>query len=170
MVGSVLEWTADVVVPYPGFVEKNRPPGSGGMMITVIGASGQVQQDPVFMPGHSTVRGGSFSTMSGLCRCASRLDSPGNARRPDVGFRCVYAPDLGYQGRDLLNSGRTEEAIPVLEKAMVVSPHHAGILFNAATAYQLVGNKTRAIELWETLLRIWPDDHDARERLELCRG
>jgi tetratricopeptide (TPR) repeat protein len=122
------------------------------------------------MPNHSVVRGGSFGTVAGLCRCASRLDSPGDAQRADVGFRCVYGPDLGEIGRQLLNNQQTEEAISVLERAMIVSPHHAGILFNAATAHQIAGNTTRAIELWEALLRIWPEDHDARERLEICRG
>ncbi len=170
MVGSVLEWTADVVVPYPGFVDQKRPANESGMEIIVIGSSGSQQTNPVFMPSHSTVRGGSFTTVTGLCRCASRLDAPGDAKRPDLGFRCVYAPDLGDIGMALLNSRQTEKAIPVLEKAMLVSPHHAGILFNAATAHQILRNKTRAIELWQTLLQIWPNDIDARERLAVCRS
>src|SRR4030042_7015693 len=93
VVGNVMEWTWDQNVPYPGFKDKHRKPGAGGMTVTIISGGGQVTENPVFVPTESTVRGGSYQTVTGLCRCASRLNTSQKMAAPWLGFRCVYSPD-----------------------------------------------------------------------------
>jgi formylglycine-generating enzyme required for sulfatase activity len=169
MVGNVMEWTWDQNVPYPGFVDKHRKPGGGGMFVTVIGAGGQVMENPVFMPTNATVRGGSYQTVAGLCRCASRLNAEQTMRAPWLGFRCVYSPDPSEQATRHLESGELEKAIEVFAVALAMSPTHPSVSFNAAVAYRRAGRFDEAIQVWERLLKSWPDDSDARVQMQRCQ-
>jgi len=169
MVGNVSEWTWDQNVPYPGFVDKHREPGGGGMTVTVIGAEGQVVENPVFMPGNSTVRGGSFQTVAGLCRCASRLDSPQDMAASWLGFRCVYSPNPSDVGTQHLESGNLDEAIGQFDLALALSPTHPANSFNAAVAFRQAGRFDEAIEIWQRMLDSWPNDPDARAELQRCQ-
>jgi|GEM_PF-4506255 len=168
MIGNVREWTSDVITPYPGYAAENWSTDSGGLKLTRYDHYG-AKGNPVFWPNQSSVRGGGFETLRGYCRCSSRLPVPGDALLPYVGFRCVYAPDPNETGMQLLKKGRFNEAIRHFEKALQLSPVHAGILFNAAYCYQSAKQFKPAIELWEKLLESWPDDADASQMLQQCR-
>jgi formylglycine-generating enzyme required for sulfatase activity len=168
MVGNVHEWTKDVVTPYPGYTEEKWTDADSSITATHIGLDGTTT-NPAFLPNSSTVRGGSFGTVRGLCRCASRIELTGNAAMPDVGFRCVYAPDPDEIGKRLLERGDSQGALPHFEKALKLAPAHAGVLFNAAYCFQSAGQYKRAIELWQQLVDLWPNDQDAITLLRECR-
>ena len=169
MVGNVSEWTGDVLTPYPGYSEAEWWANGGAAVKLIRYDRAAVSTNPIFWPNTSTVRGGSFGTVRGLCRCASRIPVAGDATIPDVGFRCVYAPDPNAIGRELMQGEDTQEALRHFRKALELSPAHAGILFNAAYCYQRAEQYPRALELWKKLVEIWPDDQDARHMLEVCR-
>lgn len=168
MIGNVMEWTWDQNVAYPGFVNKQREPGGGGMTVTVIGAGGQVVENPVFMPSNSTVRGGSYQTIGGLCRCASRLNADQASEGPCLGFRCVYSPDPAEDAAQHLQAGNLEKAIDVFATVLSMSPTHPSVSFNAAVAYRRAGQFEQAIEIWKRVLDSWPDDYDARSEMQRC--
>jgi tetratricopeptide (TPR) repeat protein len=163
-----MEWTCDYSVPYPGFVSRHREPGAGGMKVTVIGG-GAVLRDPVFVPSHSTIRGGSYCAVAGLCRCASRLSESPAASLPWLGFRCVYSPDPAIQAEEQFASGDVKTAVNTFRVLVTMSPTHYDVAFNAAHVFRLAGLFDEAIEIWQRLLRSWPDDADAQVELDRCR-
>lgn len=169
MVGNVMEWTWDQNVPYPGFVDKHREPGAGGMTVTVIGGGGQILRNPVFVPAHSVVRGGSYQTVAGLCRCASRLNAAQTMAASSIGFRCVYSIDPDVGARKMMESGSLQAAVEGYRAALAVSPTHPSVSFNAGVAFRYAGLFDEAAEVWQRLLESWPDDGDARAELDRCR-
>jgi formylglycine-generating enzyme required for sulfatase activity len=168
MVGNVHEWTNDVLTPYPNYSVEKWSNENDAIQIRHFNANG-VSTNPVFLTNMSSVRGGSFDTVRGLCRCASRIEMAGDDRMPNVGFRCVYAQDPNQMGLPFFNSGETDKALRYFKKALILSPAHAGILYNAAYCFQSVGEYQRAIQLWQQLIDLWPNDRDAVEMLEQCK-
>jgi formylglycine-generating enzyme required for sulfatase activity/ankyrin repeat protein len=168
MVGNVHEWTRDVLTPYPGYTEEKWSNVKAAIHMTHFDNDG-ARTDPVFFPHFSSVRGGSFRTIGGLCRCASRIAVTGDAATPDLGFRCVYAPDPNETVISLMNQGDARGALPYVKKALNLSPAHAGILFNAAYCFQSAGEYQQALQLWQQLVDLWPNDQDAIRLLQECK-
>jgi len=64
--------------------------------------------------------------------------------------------ELYDQATAAFGLGRYEEAARKYEEAFSLQPDPV-LLYNAAQSYRLAGNKTRALELYRNLLRIYPD-------------
>jgi tetratricopeptide (TPR) repeat protein len=69
-------------------------------------------------------------------------------------------------GTALFALHRFGEAAVLFEKAFELRPDPV-LLYNAAQAHRLAGNKTRALELYESLLRLYPDAKRARSEIQM---
>jgi Flp pilus assembly protein TadD len=74
-------------------------------------------------------------------------------------FSYVYAVALHSAGRD-------REAKAVLEKARLQQPNDRELLFGLATLNRDAGNRDAALRFAQLLVRIHPDDKEARALLE----
>ena len=70
-------------------------------------------------------------------------------REPDV------IVDLGAV---LLSGGRATEALAEFERALTLAPRHKRASFNKGLALMELGRQESAAEVWEELLRHFPDD------------
>ena len=61
-----------------------------------------------------------------------------------------------WVGTILLNKGQHKEAIPYLEKALILNPEDHQALYNLSGAYHLVGHREKAIETLEKLIHDEP--------------
>lgn len=61
------------------------------------------------------------------------------------------------------NGARYAEALPYCTKAAEVAPENASLLKAKAAALELTGDKAGALEAWEALLALAPDDKDAKD-------
>jgi tetratricopeptide (TPR) repeat protein len=73
--------------------------------------------------------------------------------------------DLYDQATSAFGLGRYDEAAQKYEEAFSLQPDPV-LLYNAAQSYRLAGNKTRALELYRNLLRIYPDFVSAEKARE----
>jgi hypothetical protein len=71
-------------------------------------------------------------------------------------------------GNAILMEGNIEEAIPVFEQGVALSPNHVGVLFNLAVAYRLAGRFSDGKRICKKLLSINRMDGDAQGELEGC--
>jgi Flp pilus assembly protein TadD len=77
-------------------------------------------------------------------------------------FAYVYAVALHSAGHD-------RDAIAVLEKSRLRNPNDRELLFGLATIYRDAGNRDAALRFAQLLVRIHPDDKDARTLVESLR-
>ncbi len=88
----------------------------------------------------------------------------GGMARADEDAKTLY-----QRGTALFALHKYGDAAAAYEQAFVLRPD-AAILYNAAQAHRLAGNKPRAVELYESLLRLYPDQRvDRREIAERIR-
>jgi tetratricopeptide (TPR) repeat protein len=76
---------------------------------------------------------------------------PQRARADEEDAKAIFD-----RGAAMFALHRFDEAAALFEKAFSIKPD-AAILYNAAKAHRLAGNKARALELYESLLRIYGD-------------
>ncbi len=79
-------------------------------------------------------------------------------------------PDPTYAnvGAELLRSGQTEKAIPLLERAITTAPDHEPAYFALGVALDQIGHKDRALEQFKIAVDIAPDDFNAQSALALA--
>jgi tetratricopeptide (TPR) repeat protein len=70
-------------------------------------------------------------------------------------------------GTELIRGGRPGDAIPLLEKAIALSPDDAPPHFNLGIALNATGNKAQAIAEFTNAVRLWPDYFEAHRALAL---
>jgi tetratricopeptide (TPR) repeat protein len=82
------------------------------------------------------------------------------------------ARSLFERGSTLYALGRYAEAAPLFERAFELKPDPA-LLYNAAQAYRFMGNKTRALTLYQNYVRLFGDQisnaDEARRQIELLK-
>ncbi len=78
------------------------------------------------------------------------------------------AYELLQEGRRLMEEGRPDEAIPLLELAKLLAPRKGSILEALGQAHFNVGHPSRAREQFEEALSIDPTNHWAHYCLSLC--
>ncbi len=104
---------------------------------------------------------------------AQGVDSTGRRRWPSWPCCSAAAPAAGASAaRDArriydeataaFGLGRYAEAAEKYEAAFAIRPDPA-LLFNAAQAYRLAGNKPRALELYRNYVRLYPDGTNATD-------
>jgi tetratricopeptide (TPR) repeat protein/predicted Ser/Thr protein kinase len=83
--------------------------------------------------------------------------------------------ELNAQGFDLMNQGRYEEAIPILEQAVESFPpgtsdlNYAYALFNLGKSLRLAGRADEAVPILEERLKIPDQTETVRQELELAK-
>lgn len=83
MGGNVMEWTADPYLPFEG--------------------NTKMDLEPDFKKGYQLVKGGSYNHPLFQSRISARYGLPVDAKKLDVGFRCIY--DLkNNSGREIINA------------------------------------------------------------------
>ena len=89
---------------------------------------------------------------------APQTKSPATA--PPASGTPTAAPDdarsLFERGSTLYALGRYAQAAPLFERAFELKPDPA-LLYNAAQAYRFMGNKTRALTLYQNYFRLYGD-------------
>lgn len=71
-------------------------------------------------------------------------------------------------GGVLLQLGRAKEALPFFEKAQKLSPNKQLIMFDIATAYQLIGDYDKALAMSKQAFELYPAFLDAKARYMLA--
>ena len=61
------------------------------------------------------------------------------------------------QARQLMSSGRFEEAIPIYRQMVKAEPGNPGLLLNLGLAQHMAGREREAIPTLEAVLKIQPD-------------
>jgi tetratricopeptide (TPR) repeat protein len=75
-----------------------------------------------------------------------------------------YLSDYAWE---LVKNGQTKEAIDTLESLLKTHPNEYNILANLGTAYEIVGNNTKALELLTKAVSINKDSHYGSEWIHL---
>ncbi len=63
------------------------------------------------------------------------------------------------------NDQRRSEAVFHFEQAVLLNPNEIGFLKNLASVYEVLGRIGEAIQLFETILKRWPNDEEALKKL-----
>jgi tetratricopeptide (TPR) repeat protein len=99
--------------------------------------------------------------------------APPAAAAPQATTAATGTPEearaLFERGSTLYALGRYGEAAPLFERAFEIKPDPA-LLYNAAQAYRFMGNKTRALTLYQNYFRLYGDRisnaDDVRRQIE----
>lgn len=67
----------------------------------------------------------------------------------------------------LLNEGKPEEALKILDQAEVLEPDDPVLLFNKATTLTALGRNAEAIMYYQKVLEVNPNDEEVQKKLEL---
>lgn len=78
----------------------------------------------------------------------------------------TYAAPYNALGRLKLKSGKTAEAVALYQQALQHSPTYAPAIYNLARAYEIRGERVKALEYAKALQRLRPDDLMTRALLE----
>ena len=120
---------------------------------------------------------------------AKKKKEPQAKEEPPAGQQAAPAPsqeeqqpsdgtsgaDLNAQGFDLMNQGRYDEAIPILQRAVDSFPsgtsdlNYAYALFNLGKSLRLAGRPDEAIPILEQRLKIPNQTETVRQELELAK-
>src|SRR5262249_58021652 len=96
-----------------------------------------------------------YLTLGIAGRAAAQFDPPQPAQAlPPASEDDARA--LFERGSALYALGRYAEAAPLFERAFELKPDPA-LLYNAAQAYRLLGNKPRALTLYQNYFRLFGD-------------
>jgi tetratricopeptide (TPR) repeat protein len=77
------------------------------------------------------------------------------------------AVEFYRQGRDHYRSGDYREAIEDLERALMLDPGSATLVYNLARVHELLGELDQALEYYQHYLRLLPEGEDKeRDRIE----
>lgn len=95
-------------------------------------------------------------------------DVGGPARSPE---RSLLVARAHYNlGNELYRLGRLDEAVASYARAARTSPDYAKAWFNAGQGYELLRQPHKAIEAYETLLRLMPDHQQGQARLRALQS
>jgi len=75
-----------------------------------------------------------------------------------------------FESKALLMLGRGEEALATSRKALEIDPGNALAYADLGLAYAAMGNNAKAIEMYETALRLNPDFSGAADNIRKLRG
>ncbi len=177
MAGNVSEWTRDICVQYPGYLEtddlrllrreQTQRQQVKHMVVYRDGASA-TETDP-FQFFRGVVRGGDWAGCPEYSRAAFRLETD-NTGGSYVGFRCVLGEDPCDQSRDLGREGRHEASLAAAERSLALSPNYPTALYNAGRALENMDRFKEASERFHHLISVWPTDHESWNRLGLCQS
>jgi len=120
--------------------------GGRALALWLVGIAGNAAAQPVPTP------------QTPPAAAAPQTKSPATA--PPASGTPTAAPDdarsLFERGSTLYALGRYAEAAPLFERAFELKPDPA-LLYNAAQAYRFMGNKTRALTLYQNYFRLYGD-------------
>lgn len=110
---------------------------------------------------------------SGLLRCElgrllageGRMDEALQAFREAAALEPGLAEAWFFLGITLLRQGQTGEAVPALRQANALAPGQPEILAPLADLEFRANNDSAALPLWQQLVRMRPNDEDARLKL-----
>jgi formylglycine-generating enzyme required for sulfatase activity len=171
MAGNVFEWTKDICVPYPGYLETDELRRIRAKMssndferITVFGDGVSSKEVKPFQFFNTVARGGAYGSCAEFCRSAFRLDF-NHSGSNSLGFRCVLGEETYYKMPNLGKEGRYDEVLQLVEAALILSPNYPTALHNACTALGGLGRPNQAIPIYQKLVALWPTDHDSWNQL-----
>ena len=99
-----------------------------------------------------------------------RRDEAGNCFEKSIGLKPDHTAALNNLGVLHLDSGRFREAEAFFRQALAADPAYFHSYKNLGTSLKRQGRHAEAVEAYETLLRIQPDDPDAKHILAALRG
>jgi serine/threonine protein kinase len=106
---------------------------------------------------------------------AGQQAAPAPAQQEQQPSDGTSGADLNAQGFDLMNQGRYDEAIPILQRAVDSFPagtsdlNYAYALFNLGKSLRLAGRPDEAIPILEQRLKIPNQTETVRQELELAK-
>jgi tetratricopeptide (TPR) repeat protein len=125
--------------------------------------------------GENRARGGSAPPPAERDQDREGTGSPAEAQPTSGGGNAARGAQLNSQGYALMNQGRYEEAIPVLERAVESFPkgttdlEYAYALYNLGRSLRLAGRADEAVPILERRLRIPNQTGQVRRELEQAR-
>jgi formylglycine-generating enzyme required for sulfatase activity len=180
MAGNVFEWTKDICVPYPGYLETEElakmrtdrmssPAYKKTTFVHVFRDGVSIQETQPFQFFKTVVRGGAYGSCAEFCRCAFRLEMEEQGSG-SVGFRCVLGEETYTKNSALGQAGRFEESLALAEQSLSLSPNYPTALYNAGFAHSRLGRYPDAIARFQQLVDVWPIDHATWNQLGICQS
>ncbi len=88
--------------------------------------------------------------------------------RAAIGRNPNDAESLSNCGQVLIRLGRTEESVPLFERAAQLNPRRWAYRFNLARACGLLGQWDRAVREYQAAAQLFPDDHATEYNLGMA--
>ena len=95
--------------------------------------------------------------------CAGKYDELKKESPDEYNFKEAQLNNLGYQ---LLQYGRTRDAIEILKLNAMAYPESANVYDSLGEAYMVSGDKDKAAENYKKSLELNPENENAKEKLK----
>jgi tetratricopeptide (TPR) repeat protein len=116
-------------------------------------------------PSGTTLNGGHSSIVrrSEVMELKMRMAADPVDATPTFKYTSVPAEQLSVRALELIYSGHSNEAIPLLQKAEETTPGDYSIAANLGTAFELVGDNKSALKWIQTAMQRNPSSHQGTE-------